>query len=70
MPALLTPAEAIAVLRCSRRTLRRLTGRRDLPVVLVGTQHRFRAEDLEAYIEARRNPAGMQPRPRRLSVLA
>jgi excisionase family DNA binding protein len=49
--------EVAHILGIDRSTLYRLMRDDDLPAVRVGKRLRFRAEDIEAYLERRREPA-------------
>src|SRR5262245_20906925 len=51
---LLTKAEVAARLKVSPRTVERLRARGDLPAFQLGRRVRFKEEDVETYIDARR----------------
>jgi len=53
---LLTINGACAALVVSRRTIYRLVSQGDLVAVRVGERLRFRPEDIERYLEERREP--------------
>ncbi len=64
----LTLAEAAAYLNVSERFMRRLVAERRIAFHKVGHFVRFRAADLEAFLEAGRvEPPAPQPLPRRSS---
>lgn len=50
---LLKPADVMALLNISRKTLYRKSRSGEIPCVRVGTQYRYRPEDIEAIIEDR-----------------
>jgi excisionase family DNA binding protein len=59
--ALLDVNQAGEHLGCTPRMVRELRARRELPCVLIGRLVRFRLADLDAYIEARFQPAVRGP---------
>lgn len=58
MPHLLDTFEAAEYLGVSERWIRRAVAERQVPFVKVGRFVRFSTDDLNAYIERRRVPAG------------
>lgn len=54
---LLTPAEASDYLRVAEGTIRNMASAGEIPKVKVGKLLRFRRSDLNAWIEARAQPA-------------
>jgi putative molybdopterin biosynthesis protein len=55
--SLLTQADLADILRVSRWTVYRLVREGHIPVVRVGERLRFRAQDVEAYMDRNREPA-------------
>jgi excisionase family DNA binding protein len=61
MEPLLTTEDVAGLLRVEIVTVRRLVGRGELPAYRVGGEYRFKAEELEAYLERQRVPGEAGP---------
>jgi helix-turn-helix protein len=68
--ALLNINEVAARLNISPRAVKRLLARDDLAVVRIDGFLRFRACDIDAYIDAHRTPPIHEPRPRPVARVA
>lgn len=66
---LYTEAEACALLKVSRWTLRRLRQANAIGWLLIGSRIRYASDDLEEYIQTHSGGCGAWPGSRKLSVL-